>query len=100
MYPPCSIAVARLKTLSARRKKALSGGSGERSSSSAWCSCEWDERVANRSSLPPPSAFSFAATASASISVDLPLPFSPTKKVTRGSSSSRSSPRNAGRSAV
>ena len=84
--------VARLKTLSARRKNELSGASAARSSSSRRWSCECDERVreAELCMRPPPSGLSFMATAIASTSVDLPLPFSPTRKVTRGSSSIRS----------
>jgi hypothetical protein len=83
-----------LKTLSARRKNALRGGSFARSSSRRSCRVECEARVEklNCCVRPPPSAFSFAATAIASTSVDLPLPFSPTRNVTRGSSGIRSAP--------
>ena len=43
---------------------------------------EWESRVENRCSLPPPSALKPMATAMASRIVDFPVPFSPTKIVT------------------
>jgi hypothetical protein len=44
--------------------------------------------MVKRMPVVPPSGLNPAATAIASTSVDLPLPFSPTRKVTAGSSSS------------
>jgi len=88
--------VARLNTLSARRKKPerTREGRGSRYSFSS----EWLARVAKSSSFSePPSALKPSDTASASSSVLLPLPFSPTKKVTDGCSFSPCSPRTAGR---
>src|SRR3569833_3435108 len=78
----CSISVARLKRLSARRKKPSRGRFELFISLKYSCTTECEARVPNRKFFVPPSGLKHQATTRASIRVDLPLPFSPTRKVT------------------
>ena len=93
----CSISVATLKKLSARRKNPSLGFCTPLTMRRYWCSSECDVRVPKRKFFVPPSGLKPNATAMASSRVDFPEPFSPMKNVSLGCRSMESSVRTAAR---
>src|SRR5262245_13040522 len=85
-----SISVARLKKLSARRKKPVRGRLEPRARRMQRWSDDSERLVANAKLIVPPSALNPDATASASRMVDFPAPFSPMKYVTAESGNNSS----------